>query len=77
MEINELAGIGYAIATVMFAGLAVLMLTLWRDRPKAGFVALAAAGFALTWPLPAICIGARRYGAGSPPAWRGCVLGVP
>ena len=47
MEINELAALGYALATVMFAGLAALMLSLWKDRPKAGFVALACSATAI------------------------------
>ncbi len=41
MAINELAAVGYAIATAMFAGLSVLMLSRWKNRPKAAFVALA------------------------------------
>jgi len=41
MEINELAAIGHAMATVLFGCLAALMLSRWQDRPKAAFVALA------------------------------------
>jgi len=47
MEINELAALGYAIAATAFAGLAALMLSLWKDRPKAGFVALACSATAI------------------------------
>jgi len=47
MEINELAAFGYAVATAAFAGLAALMLILWKDRPKAGFVALACGATAI------------------------------
>jgi putative PEP-CTERM system histidine kinase len=43
MEINELAALGHGLATVMFASLTVLMLSRWKNRPKAAFIALAAA----------------------------------
>ncbi|MFQ5549255.1 MAG: XrtA/PEP-CTERM system histidine kinase PrsK, partial [Woeseia sp.] len=47
MEINELAATGYAIATAMFACLSALMLSRWKSRPKAAFVALASGATAI------------------------------
>lgn len=47
MEINELAAFGYAAATALFAILAALMATIWKDRPKAGLVSLACAATAI------------------------------
>ena len=47
MEINELAAIGYAVAMAMFGCLSALMLSRWKDRPKAAFVALAAGATAV------------------------------
>jgi putative PEP-CTERM system histidine kinase len=47
MEINELAAIGHAIAAALFASLAALMLSHWRDRPKAGVIALACVATAI------------------------------
>jgi len=47
MEINELAATGYAVATVTFTTLSVLLITRWNDRPKAGLVALGAASTAV------------------------------
>ncbi len=47
MAINELAAVGYAIATAMFACLSVLMLSRWKNRPKAAFVALASGATAI------------------------------
>ncbi len=41
MEINEIAAAGYALATAAFGLLCALTLSVWRARPKAGFVALA------------------------------------
>jgi putative PEP-CTERM system histidine kinase len=43
MEINELAALGYAAAAALFAVLAALMATVWKDRPKARLVSLACA----------------------------------
>ena len=59
MEINELASLGYAIATLVFAILAVSMTTLWSDRPKAGFVALACGATAIWAALQTV--GALGY----------------
>lgn len=50
MEINELAALGHAVAAALFALLSALMLTRWKDRPKAAFVALAGAATA-TWAV--------------------------
>lgn len=47
MEINELAAVGHAIAAILFAILAALMLSRWKDRPKSAFVALASAATAI------------------------------
>jgi len=47
MEFNELAAVGYAIGTAMFAVLAALMLSRWKNRPKAAFVALASGATAI------------------------------
>ena len=47
MEINELAALGHTVAAVLFSILSVLMLSRWKDRPKAALVALAAAATAV------------------------------
>jgi putative PEP-CTERM system histidine kinase len=47
MEINELAAIGHAVATVLFGCLSALMLSRWKDRPRAAFVALACGATAI------------------------------
>jgi len=47
MEINELAAAGYAIGTAMFAVLSTLMLSRWKNQPKAAFVALASGATAI------------------------------
>lgn len=47
MEINELAALGHAVAATLFSILSALMLTRWKDRPKAAFVALATAATAV------------------------------
>jgi putative PEP-CTERM system histidine kinase len=47
MEINELAALGHTVAAVLFSILSALMLSRWNDRPKAAFVALAAAATAV------------------------------
>ncbi|MBT8107820.1 MAG: PEP-CTERM system histidine kinase PrsK [Gammaproteobacteria bacterium] len=54
MEINELAALGYAIAAVLFALLAALMATVWKDRPKAGLVSLACGATAIWAALHAV-----------------------
>jgi putative PEP-CTERM system histidine kinase len=59
MEINELASLGYAIATLLFALLAISMSTFWRERPKAGFVGLACGATAIWAALQAV--GALGY----------------
>ncbi len=48
MEINELAAIGYAVATVVYASLTTLLLSRWKDRPQAALVA-AATGAMTVW----------------------------
>jgi len=47
MEISELAAVGHATATALFACLSLLMLSRWKDRPKAAFVALASGATAI------------------------------
>ena len=59
MEINELASFGYSVAAVMFAILSVSMTTLWSERPKAGFVALACGATTIWAALQAV--GALGY----------------
>ena len=48
MEINELAALGHGLAAGVFALLMMLMLSRWKDRPKAGFIALAS-GATAAW----------------------------
>ena len=48
MEINELAAVGHGLATAIFAGLAILLLGRWKDRPKAPLIA-AASGVTVIW----------------------------
>jgi len=45
--INELAAIGHGLATAIFAVLAVLMASRWKDRPKAAFIAMASGATAI------------------------------
>lgn len=59
MEINEVASFGYAVAAAMFAILSVSMTTLWSERPKAGFVALACGATTIWAVLQAV--GALGY----------------
>jgi len=47
MVINELAAIGHGLATAIFAVLAVLMASRWKDRPKAAFIAMASGATAI------------------------------
>lgn len=56
MEINELDAIGHAIATLLFACLCVLMLSRWKDRPKAAFIALASAATAVWAGIQSVTI---------------------
>ena len=42
MEINELAAIGQGLATAVFAGLSILLIGRWKNRPKAPVIAMAA-----------------------------------
>jgi putative PEP-CTERM system histidine kinase len=48
MAINELASIGHSLAMAIFAALTLLMLSRWKDRPKAALIALASAA-TTTW----------------------------
>ncbi|SVC51556.1 uncharacterized protein METZ01_LOCUS304410, partial [marine metagenome] len=41
MEINELAAIGQGLATAVFAGLSILLIGRWKNRPKAPVIAMA------------------------------------
>ena len=59
MEISELASSGYAVAAVLFAILSISMTTLWSERPKAGFVALACGATTIWAALQAV--GALGY----------------
>jgi len=54
MEINELAAIGHGLATTVFACLMLLMLTRWKDRPKAAFIALASGATAIWAAVQAV-----------------------
>ncbi len=54
MQINELAAYGYGAAAVLFAVLAALMATRWKDRHKAGLVALACGATAFWAALHAV-----------------------
>jgi len=47
MDITDLAATGNGLATAAFGSLAVLMLSRWKDRPKAAFIALAASATAI------------------------------
>ncbi|MDE0756073.1 MAG: GlyGly-CTERM sorting domain-containing protein [Woeseiaceae bacterium] len=54
MEINELAALGYIVAVVLFSILSALMLSRWKDRPRAAFIALASAATAVWATVQAV-----------------------
>ena len=54
MEINELAALGYIVAVVLFSILSSLMLSRWKDRPRAAFIALASAATAVWATVQAV-----------------------
>ena len=54
MEINELAAIGHGLATAIFTVLMILMVSRWKNRPKAAFIAMAAAATAIWAAVQAI-----------------------
>jgi hypothetical protein len=54
MEINELAALGYIVAVVLFSILSALMLSRWKDRPRAAFIALANAATAVWATVQAV-----------------------
>lgn len=50
MDVTNFAATGHALAATAFVVLAVLMLSRWKDRPKAAFIALSASATAI-WAM--------------------------